>query len=161
MADKPMDVYLNDHLGGATLGSDLAAQIRDRSEGTPLGQVITEIAAEIEEDHETLVDLMDRLDVSRNPVKQVSGWVAEKASRIKFSGASSGEPDHGMFMALESLRLGVAGKKCLWLALQQVSGTYEPLNAVDFARLIARATSQEQKLETERMAAGARALAGE
>jgi hypothetical protein len=25
MADKPMDVYLNDHLGGATLGSDLAA----------------------------------------------------------------------------------------------------------------------------------------
>ena len=85
--------------------------------------------------------------------------MAEKASRIKFSGASSGEPDHGMFMALESLRLGVAGKKCLWLALQAVSGTSEPLNAVDFARFIARATSQERKLETERMAAGARALA--
>ena len=27
MADRAIDVYLNDHLAGATLGSDLAAQI--------------------------------------------------------------------------------------------------------------------------------------
>ncbi len=71
MADKPMDVYLNDHLGGAMLGSDLAEQIRDQSEGTALGDVMTEIAAEIEEDRETLVELMEAMDVSRNPVKQV------------------------------------------------------------------------------------------
>jgi hypothetical protein len=37
MADRAMDVYLNDHLAGATLGSNLAEQIRDRHEGTPLG----------------------------------------------------------------------------------------------------------------------------
>ena len=37
MADKAMDVYLNDHLAGAMLGSDLAEQLRDENEGTPLG----------------------------------------------------------------------------------------------------------------------------
>ncbi len=158
MADRAIDVYLNDHLGGAMLGSDLAKQIRDRAEGTPLGELMSGLAAEIEEDRETLVELMDRLDVSRNPVKQVTGWVAEKASRVKFSGAGSGEPDQGLMMALESLRLGVAGKKCLWLALQQVRGDYEPLATVDLEGLIARAADQEQKLERERMAAAARAL---
>jgi hypothetical protein len=43
-----MDVYLNDHLAGAMLGSDLAEQIRDRHEGTPLGDVMGSIAPEIE-----------------------------------------------------------------------------------------------------------------
>ena len=160
MADKAMDVYLNDHLGGATLGSDLAEQIRDQSEGTPLGDVMTTIAAEIEEDREALVELMERMGTSRNPVKQVTGWVAEKASRVKFSGVTSGEPDQGLFMALESLRLGVAGKKGLWLILQQVRSEYDGLADLDLARLIERADTQEQTLERERIAAGTRALGG-
>lgn len=160
MADKAMDVYLNDHLAGAMLGSDLAEQIRDQSEGTPLGDVMTTIAAEIEEDRETLLELMERMGTSRNPVKQVTGWMAEKASRVKFSGATSGEPDHGVFMALESLRLGVAGKKGLWLVLQQVRSDYDGLADLDLARLIERAGTQEQTLERERIAAGTRALGG-
>jgi len=158
MADKAMDVYLNDHLGGAMLGSDLAEQIRDQSEGTPLGDVMATVAAEIEQDRKTLVELMERLGTSRNPVKQVTGWMAEKASRVKFSGVTSGEPDQGVFMALESLRLGVAGKKGLWLVLQQVRSGYDALADLDLARLIERAGTQEQILERERMAAGTRAL---
>jgi len=159
MAEKPLDVYLNDHLGGAMLGSDLAEQLRDHAEGTPLGEVMTRIAAEIEEDRQTLLELMEALDVSRNPVKQVTGWVAEKASRIKFSGATSGEPDHGTFMALESLRLGVAGKKCMWIALQRVRDDYSELANVDLERLEQRASAQETELELERVAAGVKALA--
>ena len=158
MADKAMDVYLNDHLGGAMLGSDLAEQIRDQSEGTPLGDVMTTVAAEIEEDREILVELMERMGTSRNPVKQVTGWMAEKASRVKFSGVTSGEPDQGVFMALESLRLGVAGKKGLWLVLEQVRSDYDALVDLDLARLIERAGTQEQILERERIAAGTRAL---
>src|SRR6202022_1518283 len=101
------DVYLNDHLAGAALGTDLAEQIRKRHEDTPLGELMRSITAQIEEDRQALVDLMERMDVAQNPIKQAAGWVAEKASRVKFSGASSGEPDHGAFMALESLSLGI------------------------------------------------------
>ena len=140
------------------LGSDLAEQIRDKSEGTPLGDVMTTVAAEIEEDREILVELMERMGTSRNPVKQVTGWMAEKASRVKFSGVTSGEPDQGVFMALESLRLGVAGKKGLWLVLEQVRSDYDALVDLDLARLIERAGTQEQILERERIAAGTRAL---
>jgi hypothetical protein len=158
MADKAMDVYLNDHLAGAMLGSDLAEQLRDRNEGTPLGELMTGIAAEVEEDRQVLLDLMERMGTSRNPVKQAAGWMAEKASRVKFSGATSGDSDHGTFMALESLRLGVAGKKCLWLVLEDVQDRYEPVAELDLQRLIERASAQEQSLERERRAAAAQAL---
>jgi hypothetical protein len=40
MADKAMVVYLNDHLAGVMLGSDLAEQIRSRNRGTPLGELM-------------------------------------------------------------------------------------------------------------------------
>jgi|SRR6202035_260144 len=161
MADRAMDVYLNDHLGGAMLGSELAAQIRDRHAGTPLGDVMRSIAAEIEEDRQTLLELMDRMDVARNPLKQATGWMAEKASRVKFSGLASGEPDHGAFMALESLTLGVGGKLCLWRALKEVEDHYPPLASTDLDGLIARAEAQQSTLEGERLAAGRHALSRE
>ena len=109
MADKAMDTYLNDHLAGSTLGVDLAKQIRDGSEA-PLRELMERIAAEIEEDRETLIELMDRIGTSKNPVKKATAWMTEKASRAKFSGLSSGEPDVGGLMALESLTLGVAAR---------------------------------------------------
>lgn len=159
MTDRALDVYLNDHLAGAMLGSDLAAQIRDRHAGTPLGESMRSIADEIEQDRQTLVDLMERLRVTANPVKQATGWVAEKASRVKFSGLVSGEPDHGAFMALETLALGVEGKACLWTALKQLEGDHAELASSDLDTLIERARAQHDVLERERLAAGRSALA--
>ena len=40
MADKAIDVYLNDHLAGAVLGSNLAEQIRSQNKGTALGELM-------------------------------------------------------------------------------------------------------------------------
>lgn len=157
-SEKALEVYLNDHFAGAMLGSDLAESIRDRHEGTPLGEVMASIATEIEQDRQALADLMDRLDVSRNPVKQATGWVAEKASRVKFSGLLSGTPDQGAFMALESLTLGVEGKACLWRALKELAGHYPQLASTNLDELIARAESQHATLERERLEAGRRAL---
>ncbi len=158
MSDKALDVYLNDHLAGAMLGSDLAAGIRDRHEGTPLGDVMASIATEIEQDRQTLVGLMDRMDIPRNRVKQATGWLAEKASRVKFDGLSSGAPEQGAFMALESLALGVAGKACLWRVIKEVAAQYPPLASTNFDELLARAESQHTTLERERLEAGRRAL---
>ena len=158
MSDNSIGVYLNDHLGGSMLGTELAAEIRDRAEGQPLGEAMRPIAAEIEEDQATLSELMDRMDISRNPVKAATGWLAEKASRVKFSGATAGDADYGTFMALETLRLGVAGKECLWRALRQAADQHPALAELNFDQLIERAVRQQQVLEEERMKAGATAL---
>jgi hypothetical protein len=144
MADKAIDVYLNDHLAGATFGSDLARQLIGHGEGTPLGALMRRLAEEIEQD----------------PVKQATTWLAEKASRVKLTGMSSGEGELGTFLALETLSLGVEGKKALWIALKQVQGERPQLATLDLDELIARATSQRDALEVERLAAARRALGG-
>ncbi len=159
MADTAIDVYLNDHLAGAMLGSELAEQIRQRHEDSPLGELMSSIASEIEEDRQQLVDLMKRMEISQNPIKQATGWLAEKASRVKFSGIGSGEPDQSAFMALETLTLGVQGKASMWKSLREVQSQYPPLASTNLEELIARADKQVDALEHERLAAGALALA--
>jgi hypothetical protein len=158
MNEKAIDVYLNDHLAGAMLGSDLAAQIRDQNENTSLGGVMRMLAPQIEEDRQTLIGLLQRMDISRNPIKQAGAWVAEKASHAKFSGLTSGEPELGTFMAVESLALGVQGKLSLWKALVQVADQYSALASIDLNELIRRAQTQYDLLERERLTAGTRAL---
>ena len=158
MADKAMDVYLNDHLAGAMLGRDLADQIRSHNEGTSLGELMGQLAPQIEEDRQTLITLMANINSSKNPVKQAGAWVTEKASRLKFLGISSGEPELGTFMALESLALGVQGKLALWTALKQVTDQHPAVASVNLDELINRAEAQYFLLERERLTAGARAL---
>jgi hypothetical protein len=160
MADKAMDVYLNDHLAGAMLGSALAEQLREKNEGTPLGSVMSSLAPLIEEDRKTLIDLMDQMGTSKNPVKQATAWLAEKATHLKFSGLTSGDPKVGTFMALEDLTLGVEGKVSLWKILKEVRDQYEPLKSMDLDDLIERAKAQHNALERERSAAGKLALGG-
>ncbi len=160
MADKAMDVYLNDHLAGAMLGSALAEQLRKKNEGTPLGDVMSSVAPQIEEDRKTLMNLMDRLGTSKNPVKQATTWLGEKAARPKFSGLTSGGPKVGTFMALENLSLGVEGKVSLWKALKEVPDQHGPLESMNLDDLIERAEAQRNALERERIAAGRRVLGG-
>jgi hypothetical protein len=159
MADKAMGVYLNDHLAGAMIGTDLAEQIRSRNQGTPLGDLMGSLAPQIEEDRQTLIGLLERVDASENPVKQAGAWVTEKASRLKFWGPGSGGAELGTFMAVESLALGVLGKLSLWKALAQVADQHPAIASVDLDVLIGRAQNQYELLERERLAAGRRALA--
>lgn len=158
MSHKAMGVYLNDHLAGAMLGSDLAEQIQSRNQGTPLGELMQTLAPQIEEDRQTLIGLMARMGTSKSPVKQAGAWVTEKASRVKFGGLTSGEPQLGTFMAVESLALGVLGKLSLWRALAQVADQHPAIASIDLNELIDRAQTQYDLLEPERLAAGRRAL---
>lgn len=158
MADRAIDIYLNDHLAGSTLGRDLAEQIRQRHEGTPLGEVMAPIATQINEDRDALLELMDKIGTSKNPIKQATGWVTEKASRVKFSGALEGDRDYGEFMALESLALGVQGKASLWRTLKEVADEYPALRWMNLDELLSRAESQYATIERERLARGRDAL---
>jgi hypothetical protein len=158
MADTALDEYLNDHLAGAMMGSDLARQIRSRNQGTPLGELMASLAPQIEEDRQSLIELMRRIDSPRRPVRQAGAWVTAQASRLKFWGPTAGEPALGTFLALESLALGVRGKLSLWKALDQVADQHPTIASEDLAVLIGRAESQYDALEQERLAAGRRAL---
>lgn len=158
MPDEAIDTYLNDHLAGAMFGSDLAEQLRSRGEGTAFGELMQAIELEIEEDRQTLIELMERMGISRSAVKQATTWIAEKASRAKFADLTDAESGLGTFMALETLSLGVEGKLSLWIALREVSDQYPELRSADLETLIDRARRQRCDLERERVTAASQAL---
>ena len=159
MDTDALRTYLNDHLAGSTLGVDHARQLAERNAGTPLGDVMDKLAADIDEDRDKLEQIMERLDVSKNQVKAATAWVAEKAGRVKFSGASANDQDLGNFLALETMSLGVEGKRSLWKALLEVEGIYPELETTELETLIKRAEDQRATLEGERIAAARSAFA--
>ena len=158
MAHRSIDVYLNDHLAGATFGADQARQLEGRAEGTDFQPEMSRLAADIEADLDTLTGLMDRIGATRNPAKQVATWVAEKASRLKLTGVTSGNDELGTFLSIEALALGVEGKASLWTTLLEVRGHYPELASTDLDDLLRRAQRQRRVLRTERKAAARRAL---
>lgn len=158
MAEKALETYINDHLAGASMGCEIAERLRNDNEGSPLGDLMASLTAEIEADRQTLVDLADRLDATRNPIKEGTTWLAEKAGRLKFSGVTSGDRELGTFLALETLSLGIEGKIALWRALAAATEKGPALVAMDFDQLIERGESQRRRLEAERLAMGSQVL---
>ena len=156
---RPIDVYLSDHLAGATGGCELAQRAAEDHSGTPLGEFFSNLATEIEQDKNTLEDLMKRLGAQPNPLKQAGAWVMEKVTRLKLSTQTGGAPQFNALLMLETLEMGVTGKLCLWRALKEISEASEALGSFDLDNLESRAQSQVDSLEKERLKAAGAALA--
>ena len=154
--ERLLGTYLNDHMAGSTLGVELARRARDQNEGTPLGRFLAKIVEEIEEDRETLKQVMDRVDVGQDKKKQTLSWVGEKVGRLKPNNRLFGYSPLSRVIELEGLSLGIEGKRCLWQALR---GANEPrLENFDFDALIERAERQRSGVEEHRLAAAQTAL---
>jgi hypothetical protein len=155
---RPLDAYLNDHLAGATGAAELARNSAQSHSGTPLSGFLNDLAAQIEQDRNSLQELMDRLGATKNPLKQAGAWLMEKVSRVKLTGTTGGEPELNALLTLETLSLGVEGKICLWEALKTVADSNPVLAGADLDGLLKRANDQRSALERERLAAAKAAL---
>jgi hypothetical protein len=153
-----LETYLEDHHGGSTAGVSLAKRLCEEHEGTAFGTVMAGILAEIQEDQEVLLDLLDRLGMDHSPVKQAVGWVGEKVSRLKLNGPASGSSELSRMMQLEGLSLGIEGKRLLWVALRDAHVDEPPIRALDLDGLIARAEAQRRTIEPHRAEAAANAF---
>jgi hypothetical protein len=152
---QPIDIYLNDHLAGGTAAINMAEELQRETAEGPLKDFADKLIEEIKQDHSTLMDMMAKLGIETSPVKQVGAKVAELASRLKLGGGSD---ETGRLLTLEALSLGIEGKACLWLSLQQVAEEYGALASLDLGELLKRAESQRKDVERERLTAAAEVL---
>jgi hypothetical protein len=153
-----LETYLEDHHGGSTAGVSLAKRLCEEHEGTAFGTVMAGVLAEIQADQQVLLDLMEQLGMDRSPVKQAAGWVGEKVGRLKLNTATSGSSELSRMMQLETLSLGVEGKRLLWVALRDGHVDAPPIRALDLDGLIARAEHQRRTIEPYREEAAANAF---
>jgi hypothetical protein len=159
-SNELLGVYLNDHLAGSAAGLELAEKLRDNNQGTELGDVMAALHHDIEQDRATLEELMDRLEVTRHPVKEAAGWMLERLSRLRLNPVLTGSADLTRLLETEALSLGIEGKQLMWRALKDAAARDQRLAGTDYDRLIERAGGQRRTLEPHRLAAAERSFAG-
>jgi hypothetical protein len=130
--------YLNDHLAGAEMAIDLLASRQDRDPDPRLQPVLEDIR----EDRSVLEQLMAAMDLSPSPVKQASGWMVEKASRVGRGLSRAVHSEIVPLLELETLQIGIAGKRALWVSLQEVADQDAHIAGLDLDGLVARADAQ-------------------
>jgi hypothetical protein len=150
MADR-LSIYLNDHLAGSTVGIRLARRARASNGVTPLGECLERLVSEIESDRQTLERLMAELGIRPNRLKTLAALGAEKLGRLKMNGQLTGYSPLSRFLELESLYLGITGKRELWRALHRALGN--DLMGFDFVELERRAERQAAEVEKHRLEA--------
>jgi hypothetical protein len=154
-----LGIYLNDHLAGATAGTQLARRIvrshRGREDAGPLSQ----LAAEIAQDRSALLTIMATLGITVRAYKVGAAWLGEKAGRLKLNGRLLTRSPLSDLEELELLRLGVEGKAAGWRTLRAQADTDARLDAGRLDELISRARDQADRLEELRVRAAARLAA--
>jgi hypothetical protein len=160
---RPLEVYLNDHLAGATGACELARNAVEKYGGTSHHAFLRQFLTEVEEDRATLEKMIQTVGGTPNPIKQAGAWIMEKVSRVKLSPGGTGSEELSVLLTLETLSIGVEGKICLWNALKAAAGGGEgdgitELAGIDFDALTAGAQRQREGLEKERLTAARAAL---
>jgi|SRR6185312_5441371 len=146
---EALQTYLHDHYSGATFAAELLESVSDEFRGHELGRLASEILQEINHDRETLKTLIHQTGSARPDLKDAAAWVAEKVSRLKLT---KNDPyGLGVFQALETLSLGVLGKKALWATLQRLAEVDQRIRQPDFAALAQRAQDQFARIEEYRL----------
>jgi hypothetical protein len=147
---KLVSIYLNDHLAGSTVGVELASRTLGSNRGTPYGEFLEWLTAEIQEDRESLLAVMQALGVGQDRVKVAAGWGLEKAGRLKLNGRLTGYSPLSRLVELEGLWTGVEGKLSLWRVLLAVSDLDSRLDRGRLQELEARAEEQLRRLDEQR-----------
>ncbi|PZR75669.1 MAG: hypothetical protein DLM73_04585 [Chthoniobacterales bacterium] len=143
--------YLNDHLAGSVGALELLDRLIETYEGKPLERFFRDLRGDIQRDQEKLQELIRELGEEESAVRKAGAWVVEKFSRAKISLSDSRAGEMGLFLALESLVLGITGKQSLWRALAAASATMPQLGRLDYSELEKRAEAQRDQVEAKRL----------
>ena len=156
-AYRVLGIYLNDHLAGATAGTELAHRVARTHDDDRLRRFAVEVA----QDRVTLLDLMKALGVPVRVYKTAAAWIGEKAGRIKPNGHLLTRSPLSYLEELEIMRLGVEGKAAGWRTLRALADTDPRLDQTRLDDLITAAQRQSGLIEELRIQAAADLIAAE
>ncbi len=159
MDDRFLRIYLNDQLAAGVAWREVARRSQRSNQGSELGDALAGVAEAIAADVATFEQIMQRLDVRRDPVKFGFAVVAERVGRLKPNGSITSYSPLSRFVELDFLAIGIDAKKLLWANLRDLAGLPSRLPDVDFDHLIERARWQRDQIEPFRARAGREVLA--
>jgi hypothetical protein len=156
-----LSTYLNDHLAGATMGTELAQRTLGSNRGTRYEERLEGLAEELAQDRESLKGIMARLEISESRLKVAGGWTAEKLGRLKPNNRLTSYSPLSRLLELEGLSGGINVKLAMWQVLGACADAEPGLDRDELGALEQRARAQLEGLERLRVEAGREAFVGE
>jgi len=144
-------IYLKDHYAGGIGALQLIEHSIETHAGTPWATFFAELHGDIKVDHEQLHNLMTALGVADSDVRNASAWLVEKFSRVKLGFSGGDASGLRLLQTLESLALGITGKRLLWRVLHTIRQSSPVLQRTDFEHLEQRAIEQSNRVEIKRL----------
>ena len=108
-------IYLRDHHAAAIAGTRLARRIA-RAHATTSD--LSGVASEIHKDLVALESIMRSLGVERDGMKDALARIGERLGRLKPNGRLRERSPLSDVLELETLLVGITGKRALWLSLR-------------------------------------------
>lgn len=136
---KLLSIYLEDHLAGATAGSQRAARLADAEAESKDANVLATFAADVAKDLDALLEVMNALGVEPNRLKAGVASLAERVGALKLNGRVFDRSPLSTIVELEAMQMGVRGKRSLWETLQAAMTSPSP---VELDGLVRRADAQ-------------------
>ena len=150
MSQETLSAYLNDHLAGSIGAVEMVERSITENAGNLFGRRLEEILKEIQKDQAVLQGLIERIGSTENPLKKAGAWLAEKMGRVKMGGTDE-QGTLARLEVLETLAMGINGKRALWRALRVVVDKLPVLGTLDLDLLERRAVEQHDRVEEWRL----------
>ena len=135
--------YLRDHLSGADTAITVLGRLRSTYAGRREGRLFDALYEEFVEERALVKTLLIDLGASPASLKRLAARTAGAAMSLVAGGEQG---DLALFRTLESLAIGVQGKRCMWRAAQEIR---PPLRSPGrgFADLESRALDQWEAID--------------
>jgi hypothetical protein len=150
--NRNIDTYLSDHLAGSVAALEMLSHLEYSHLQPAHNEFVTALRGDIEADQHELKQIMERLQVTQSGPRRAAAWLAEKAARFKLWVDDSSTSPLYWLEAMETIALGLDGKRALWRSLAVAQHAPE-LRDVDFERLEERAEEQRARVEAMRLEA--------
>lgn len=152
-----LGIYLNDHLAGATAGTELARRVARNHDDARLRR----FAVDLVQDRAALAEMMKALGIPQRTYKVGAAWLGEKAGRLKLNGHLFTRSPLSDLEELEIMRLGVEGKAAGWRTLRALAAVDSRLDPDRLDDLLDRAHDQSELLEKLWVAAATQVIGTE
>jgi hypothetical protein len=158
MNAKHLATYMKDHFAGSVAAVELLDHLISSNRGKIHEQIFIQLRQEVGEDQEVLRGLLDDLDSGSGALRNTTAFLSEKLARIKLLLEDPSGGQLARLEKLETLALGIDGKRALWHSLLAVAEEIPALRKVDLARLVQRAGDQRNRVEDLRVEAAREAF---
>ena len=160
MANDALATYLNDHLAGAVIALELLDHLVTDRSGMSEAPILTGLRTEILSDRDDLESLMASLGIGVSKPRQATAWITEKLGELKLRVDDPHDGALRRLEALETISLGIEGKRALAHSLAAIRDDSPALARFDAAELARRAGEQRDVVERLRLQTAREALAG-